>query len=56
MNDSFQKHSSSWVSFSYISFGSAAFMLALGLCQGLVIFWARARCGLFEVGEGNLQD
>ena len=31
MNDSFQKHSSSWVSFSYISFGAAAFMLAVGL-------------------------
>ena len=31
MNDSFLKHSSSWVSFSYISFGTAAFMLTAGL-------------------------
>ena len=41
MNDSFQKHSSSWVSFSYISFGSAAFMLALGLYMMPLDLWGK---------------
>ena len=41
MNDSFQKHSSSWVGFSYISFGSAAFMLALGLYMMPLDLWGK---------------
>jgi hypothetical protein len=41
MNDSFQKHSSSWVSFSYISFGTAAFMLAAGLYLMPLDLWGK---------------
>ncbi|APO79467.1 YiaAB two helix domain-containing protein (plasmid) [Rhizobium etli 8C-3] len=41
MNDSFQKHSSSWVSFSYISFGTAAFMLAAGLYMMPLDLWGK---------------
>ncbi|AQS64253.1 hypothetical protein AGRHK599_LOCUS3975 [Rhizobium rhizogenes] len=41
MNDSFQKHSASWVSFSYISFGAAAFMLALGLWMMPLDLWGK---------------
>ncbi|MBX5022437.1 YiaA/YiaB family inner membrane protein [Rhizobium lentis] len=41
MNDSFQKHSASWVSFSYISFGAAAFMLALGLYMMPLDLWGK---------------
>jgi hypothetical protein len=41
MNDSFQKHSQSWVSFSYISFGAAAFMLALGLWMMPLDLWGK---------------
>lgn len=41
MNDSFQKHSTSWVSFSYLSFGAAAFMLALGLYMMPIDLWGK---------------
>jgi hypothetical protein len=41
MNDSFQKHSSSWVSFSYVSFGSAAVMLAVGLYMMPIDLWGK---------------
>lgn len=41
MNDSFQKHSSSWVSFSYFSFGSAAVMLAGGLYMMPLDLWGK---------------
>lgn len=41
MNDSFQKHSSSWVSFSYVSFGSAAVMLAVGLYMMPLDLWGK---------------
>ncbi|MGV3552996.1 YiaA/YiaB family inner membrane protein [Rhizobium sp.] len=41
MNESFQKHSSSWVSFSYASFGAAAFMLALGIYMMPLDLWGK---------------
>lgn len=41
MNDSFQKHSSSWVSFSYLSFGAAAVMLAGGLYMMPLDLWGK---------------
>lgn len=41
MNDSFQKHSSSWISFSYVSFASAAIMLAVGLYMMPLDLWGR---------------
>ncbi|WP_275785998.1 YiaA/YiaB family inner membrane protein [Pararhizobium gei] len=41
MTDSIQKHSSSWVSFSYISFGTAAFMLAAGLYTMPLDLWGK---------------
>jgi hypothetical protein len=41
MSDSFQKHSSSWVSFSYISFGAAAFMLTAGLYMMPLDLWGK---------------
>lgn len=41
MNDSFQKHSPSWVSFSYVSFGAAAVMLAIGLYMMPLDLWGK---------------
>ena len=41
MNESFQKHSSSWVSFSYLSFGAAGTMLALGLYMMPLDLWGK---------------
>lgn len=41
MNDSFQKHSSAWVSFSYLSFGTAAVMLAIGLYLMPLDLWGK---------------
>lgn len=41
MNESFQKHSSAWVSFSYLSFGAAATMLALGLYLMPLDLWGK---------------
>ena len=41
MNESFQKHSSTWVSFSYLSFGAAATMLALGLYMMPLDLWGK---------------
>lgn len=41
MNDSFQKHSPSWVSFSYVSFGAAAVMLAVGLYMMPLDLWGK---------------
>lgn len=41
MNDSFQKHSPSWISFSYVSFGAAAFMLAVGLYMMPLDLWGK---------------
>ena len=41
MNESFQKHSSAWVSFSYFSFGAAAVMLALGIYLMPLDLWGK---------------
>ncbi|MDL2409465.1 YiaA/YiaB family inner membrane protein [Rhizobium calliandrae] len=41
MNDSFQKHSQAWVSFSYISLGAAAFMLFVGLYMMPIDLWGK---------------
>lgn len=41
MNESFQKHSPAWVSFSYFSFGAAALMLALGLYLMPLDLWGK---------------
>jgi len=41
VNDSFQKHSSTWVSFSYISFAAAAFMLVLGIWMMPLDLWGK---------------
>ncbi|ASW08923.1 MULTISPECIES: YiaA/YiaB family inner membrane protein [Rhizobium] len=41
MNDSFQKHSQAWVSFSYISFAAAAFMLLIGLYMMPIDLWGK---------------
>lgn len=41
MNESFQKHSSAWVSFSYFSFGAAAVMLALGIYMMPLDLWGK---------------
>jgi hypothetical protein len=41
MNDGFQKHSSAWVSFSYLSFGIAAFMLAAGIYLMPLDLWGK---------------
>ena len=41
MNESFQKHSSAWVSFSYLSFGAAALMLAVGLYMMPLDLWGK---------------
>lgn len=35
------KHSSAWISFSYLSFGFAAFMLALGLYMMPIDLWGK---------------
>jgi hypothetical protein len=41
MSDSFQKHSSTWVSFSYFSCGLAASMLALGIYLMPLDLWGK---------------
>lgn len=41
MNDSFQKHSSSWVGFSYLSFATAALMLAIGIYIMPLDLWGK---------------
>lgn len=41
MNESFQKHSQTWVSFSYLSCGIAAFMLALGIYMMPLDLWGK---------------
>ena len=41
MNDSFQKHSQAWVSFSYVSFAAAAFMLFVGLYMMPIDLWGK---------------
>ena len=41
MNDSFQKHSPAWVSFSYLSFAAAALMLALGIYLMPLDLWGK---------------
>ena len=41
MNDSFQKHSQAWVSFSYVSFAAAAFMLFVGLYMMPIDLWCK---------------
>lgn len=41
VNDSFQKHSSTWVNFTYISFGAAAFMLVLGIWMMPLDLWGK---------------
>jgi hypothetical protein len=41
MTESFQKHSSTWVSFSYLSFGTATIMLALGIYMMPLDLWGK---------------
>jgi hypothetical protein len=41
MNESFQKHSSAWVTFSYVGFAAAAVMLALGLYMMPLDLWGK---------------
>lgn len=41
MNDSLMKHSPAWTTFSYVSFGLAAFMLALGLYLMPLDLWGK---------------
>ncbi len=41
MNEGFQKHSSTWVSFSYLSLGIAAFMLAAGIYMMPLDLWGK---------------
>ncbi|MCA0255833.1 MAG: hypothetical protein LCH47_04430 [Proteobacteria bacterium] len=41
MNNGLMKHSSAWISFSYLSFGFAAFMLALGLWMMPLDLWGK---------------
>lgn len=41
MNDSFQKHSQAWVSFSYVSFAAAAVMLFVGLYMMPIDLWGK---------------
>ena len=41
MNNGLMKHSSAWISFSYLSFGFAAFMLALGLWMMPIDLWGK---------------
>jgi hypothetical protein len=41
MSDGLQKHSSAWVSFSYLSFGFAAVMLATGLYMMPLDLWGK---------------
>lgn len=41
MNDSLMKHSPAWTSFSYASFGLAAFMLALGIYLMPLDLWGK---------------
>ncbi|NLR98399.1 hypothetical protein HGP17_16400 [Rhizobium sp. P38BS-XIX] len=41
MNDSFQKHSQAWVSFSYFSCAAAAFMLFVGLYMMPIDLWGK---------------
>lgn len=41
MNEGFQKHSSSWVSFSYLSVGVAAVMLTIGIYMMPLDLWGK---------------
>jgi len=41
MNEGFQKHSQTWISFSYLSFGVAALMLALGIYMMPLDLWGK---------------
>jgi hypothetical protein len=41
MNEGFQKYSQAWVSFSYLSFGAAALMLALGIYMMPLDLWGK---------------
>jgi len=41
MNEGFQKHSQAWISFSYLSFGTAALMLALGIYLMPLDLWGK---------------
>lgn len=41
MSESFQKHSPSWVSFSYVSFTVAASMLAVGIYLMPLDLWGK---------------
>jgi len=41
MNETFQKHSPTWVSFSYLSFGTAAAMLAIGIYLMPLDLWGK---------------
>ncbi|HEV7319642.1 MAG TPA: YiaA/YiaB family inner membrane protein [Ensifer sp.] len=41
MNDSLMKHSSAWTSFSYVSFGVAAFMVVIGLYMMPIDLWGK---------------
>lgn len=41
MQSNLTKHSSAWVSFSYISFGFAAFMLLMGLYLMPIDLWGK---------------
>ena len=41
MNQNVQNHSSAWVTFTYVSFGASAFMVALGLYFLPVDLWIK---------------
>ncbi|KRD49288.1 MULTISPECIES: YiaA/YiaB family inner membrane protein [Sinorhizobium/Ensifer group] len=41
MNDSLMKHSPAWTSFSYVSFGVAAFMVVIGLYMMPIDLWGK---------------
>lgn len=41
MNDSLMKHSPAWTSFSYVSFGVAAFMVVIGLYMTPIDLWGK---------------
>jgi len=41
MNETFRKHSQTWVSFSYLSFGTAATMLAIGIYLMPLDLWGK---------------
>lgn len=41
MNENFQKHSQTWVSFSYLSFGTAVLMLVIGIYLMPLDLWGK---------------